>query len=648
MERNELTQEELYRSNKTSVILVVGLGALLLLAFGLRAYHLGAQDIWWDEARNIATASRPLDAIASAKELDIHPPLYFYLLHFWVALVGTSEFGVRFFSLWFGVVTVALVYRVGSYLKDRHVGWWAAFLAALTPLLVDEAQQARMYTLVIFLATLSTYLLLRAVNTRQPRLWIGYVLSATASLYVHYSFVYILAAQNLCSALEFWNSWHRSQTPRKFFQWWTGTQVAIVLLYLLQVPNILRQLQIYGNPGMTAPSLAVYLTELTRAFLFGQKMELDKTEIASLAMIAALALTLVAALAERRDALADSNGAVILIWLTLPLLTYFIVLQKSPQFTPRYIMIAAPALYCLLALFFGKLSRRSTIAGAVVALLLLIASAGAWESLYFNPAFFNDDTRGVARFISETATKDDVVFIDVPFPFDYYYRGDAPAQYLFVDIHTTARVLTQMTQDKKRVFWITWYKSDTDPRRYVRYLLDKYAVFLSERDFRGYHVAWYQLPSKPEFSLACSPQTASAVFGGQIMLTGFAFGGAVTPTTPNADEARVAVGSKAWVALWWQIAQPVQENYKVSIQVRDAAGNPAAQDDRMLINDRHLHTSLWTTHETAINVYTPEFREAAKPGEYTMYVIVYNPDTDQRLGIGSGDMLALGKVQVVP
>ncbi len=78
-------------------LLNFSLGILILLAFGLRAFHLGAQDIWWDEGRNIFTASRPLAAIASAPELDIHPPLYFYLLHFWMALTGTGEFAVRFF-----------------------------------------------------------------------------------------------------------------------------------------------------------------------------------------------------------------------------------------------------------------------------------------------------------------------------------------------------------------------------------------------------------------------------------------------------------------------------------------------------------------------------------------------------------------------
>jgi len=57
---------------------------LILLAWGLRLWRLDVQDIWWDEARNIDVASRPVQAILQAPELDIHPPGYFLLLHGWL------------------------------------------------------------------------------------------------------------------------------------------------------------------------------------------------------------------------------------------------------------------------------------------------------------------------------------------------------------------------------------------------------------------------------------------------------------------------------------------------------------------------------------------------------------------------------------
>ncbi len=683
MENNKT--ETIDRWGKMRAIAFAGsLGLLILLAFGLRTFHLGAQDIWWDEGRNIFTASRTVEAIAAAPELDIHPPLYFYLMHIWMALAGTREFAVRFFSLWFGVATVPLVYALGRYLQDRLVGWWAAFFIALAPILVDEAQQTRMYTLLLFLSTGSVYLLLRALNSGKRKYWIWYALTAVAALYAHYSFVYVLAAQNLYLAFEFLRRQGPTYPPtpsrkgrgemlplplgkgsgdrsartlstdstnarRDLLVHWAATQLSVAILYFFQVPNILRQLQVYGNPGMTPPTLTQYLSDLAGAFALGQKVEPAQTAVLGLGFVAALALGLAAAVVSRREALIRRDGLYILLWLVAPLVAYYIVLQSSPQFTPRYILVAVLPFYLLLSLFLAKLARHSIALGILPALVLLLAFGGAWQSLYFNPAFFTDDTRGLASFISEEATKDDIVFIDVPFPFDYYYRGAAPAHYLPVDIHSTADELTRESQNKKRLFFVRWYKSDTDPRGYVLYLLDKYAVFQGERELRGYDVVWYALPNQPRFSLAPSPQPAAANFGDHLMLTAFAYGGAATPSTPDVNTPRVALKSKLWVALWWITTQPVRENYKVSVVLRDAEGNTAAQDDRMLIDDRHLKTSLWNPlKETAINVYTPELVDKVKPGKYALNIIVYDPETGKRLAVGSADTFLLGDVEVVP
>ena len=87
---------------------------ILLCGFALRLYRLDFQDIWWDEGRNIDVASRSPAVIATAKEMDIHPPLYFYTLHLWMLGAGRSEFAVRFLSVFFSLLTIPLFYRVGA------------------------------------------------------------------------------------------------------------------------------------------------------------------------------------------------------------------------------------------------------------------------------------------------------------------------------------------------------------------------------------------------------------------------------------------------------------------------------------------------------------------------------------------------------
>ncbi|MDH4136466.1 MAG: hypothetical protein OEW09_07110, partial [Anaerolineae bacterium] len=89
---------------------LASIAAILLLAFALRLYRLGYQSIWYDEGVSIHLAQKSLAALTAHTAGDIHPPLYYYLLHFWLKAAGSSEFAVAFLSLTFGLLLVPLVY----------------------------------------------------------------------------------------------------------------------------------------------------------------------------------------------------------------------------------------------------------------------------------------------------------------------------------------------------------------------------------------------------------------------------------------------------------------------------------------------------------------------------------------------------------
>ena len=120
---------------------------LLLASWMLHLQRLDAQAIWWDEARNIDVASRPLSRIAEAPELDIHPPGYFYGLHTWTRLVGTSAFSARLFSVCCCLVATALSYPLARSLapgrRGHLAGLLALSLAAFSPYALAEAQETR-------------------------------------------------------------------------------------------------------------------------------------------------------------------------------------------------------------------------------------------------------------------------------------------------------------------------------------------------------------------------------------------------------------------------------------------------------------------------------------------------------------------------
>ena len=62
----------------------------LLLATALRILRLGFQPLWWDEGYSVWFATHSLAQMAALTAQDIHPPLYYALLHGWTALLGTG------------------------------------------------------------------------------------------------------------------------------------------------------------------------------------------------------------------------------------------------------------------------------------------------------------------------------------------------------------------------------------------------------------------------------------------------------------------------------------------------------------------------------------------------------------------------------
>ncbi|HEX7588224.1 MAG TPA: glycosyltransferase family 39 protein, partial [Anaerolineae bacterium] len=183
---------------------LVGFTCVLFVAFSLRVFRLDFQSLWYDEAFSFYLAQFSLADITARTAADIQPPLYYYLLHFWTLLASQREFALRFFSLYFGMLTIPLLYVSARRLfTNRVAGLAAAALASLSPLYIWYSQEARMYTMITFLLLLSSYALLRALavspteETRRFgwRWWAVFSLANIAAVYTHYFAFVIIAFQ---------------------------------------------------------------------------------------------------------------------------------------------------------------------------------------------------------------------------------------------------------------------------------------------------------------------------------------------------------------------------------------------------------------------------------------------------------------------
>jgi mannosyltransferase len=645
--------------------------AILLAAFALRVYRLDAQSIWWDEGHSIEMASAPLAQIPTLPGMDVHPPGYFAMLHQWMAVAGRSEFALRYLSVVFSLLTVALAMRFARSLPGRSsaAATLAGSLAALAPLYVAYAQEVRMYAMVTFFALTSVYFQWRIIfspsntSARGGKFWdlAGYVVTTAASLYTHYFTIFLLLFQNIA-----WLMWVLKgirpplSPPRQNggeavpspigmgegqgggrgvrLVTWLASQAAVALLFLPQLPLALRQTTAYANPNLTPPGAGEFLRRSWLAYTLGAAVDPDTGGqwAVALAGLAGL-LTLGLVWKARRE---PAPLLFLIGWFLVPLAAYYTVLQRRPSFEPRYMMLVTPALYLLLAWGMATFlparipfsqrredsARRGLVSLAAVA-VLAVFGLGTWG--YFTDSrYFKDDSAGVAAWLAAQATSNDIVYVDVPHPFHYYAdRIPAPTRYLFVDVHTAADTLNAEAAGRARVYWVTWRGSDTDPRGIIPFLLDKAGRRTGEQDFRGYHVARWDLAPGAHFSLPTDLAPAAVTFGDVVRLDGAAFG----ETAP--------AGGATWATLHFTLLRATDVDYRVSLRLRDAKGAMLPPTDKDLLDDRHFRTSAWPLDDPrlnqAINVYTLPVPPTIPAGDYCLEAVVYAATDLEALPIAS-------------
>ena len=173
--------------------IVVGVGVGLVVAAGLLLRFWTRSGLWLDEALTVDIARLPLHEIPNALKHDGAPPLYYYLLHFWIALFGQSNDAVRSLSGVIAVITLPVAWLCGKRFGGRAVAWTMLVLLASAPFAVYYATESRMYALVILLTGCGFLALQRAVTEPRPGNLVAVAVVAAALLYAQYWSLYLVA-----------------------------------------------------------------------------------------------------------------------------------------------------------------------------------------------------------------------------------------------------------------------------------------------------------------------------------------------------------------------------------------------------------------------------------------------------------------------
>lgn len=128
-------------------LLVIGAGFLLVSAF--------QANIWFDESYSVAIASHSFSEIWSIGSHDVHPVLYYWMLHVVYLAFGSSIIAFRLFSVLGSMATAALGVTCVARDFGRKTGLLFTFLSLFVPVVGFMCLQVRMYSWASFFVTLA-------------------------------------------------------------------------------------------------------------------------------------------------------------------------------------------------------------------------------------------------------------------------------------------------------------------------------------------------------------------------------------------------------------------------------------------------------------------------------------------------------------
>jgi hypothetical protein len=422
-------------------------------------WNLDLLDPWGDEWFTLNTVSQPVSQVVPTVAGNIHPPLYFVLLHYWIQLPWTLSLAAstRAMSAVWALVATVVIYAL--WLRREEPRFQKMFFAlwALSPCLLLHARMARSYSMQLVLASVAIYTAPQWAE--EPRNWkrlLAYVGSSAALLYTHYLSGLAVAA-GVCLTFLI----------KKRFKL-AAVQVAVLAaLYAPWVPtlgSVLRRWNWIGAPppyegGNVISDQIVRLAYWFVSFSFGQTLS-------TVTLLLSVALTPIVIYALWRGSRTRST------WLPIVLMAAGIAWIGVSRFE-QFVFMPAHLLFVLP--FFLLLILRQMNPLAFATLLVLYAAA---DYAYFTRSGFlvkpyAAPYKEMADVIREGSRGQNAIVAVDPYGSSSQpllnYLGDGVGVILLTDEPSARAVLEAARSEPSHpsIIWLWRRTSDTSPGSFV-------------------------------------------------------------------------------------------------------------------------------------------------------------------------------------
>ena len=355
--------------SRSSTALHVACVAVVIVGIGLRFGT--SSHLWLDEALTVNIARLPVSHIPDALRLDGSPPLYYFLLHYWIALFGASGVAVRALSAVFAIAALPLIWVAGHRVGQRKGAVAALLLLSASSFAIRFATEARMYSLLGLLTLGGFLVLLRLLERPSVPTAAGVAVISGLMLLTHYWSLYVLATVGLLLAVR----WYRRRDRNSLIAVVAVAAGGVFLVPWLSV--FLYQLAHTGTPWADKPTFSAVL-ETVRQWSGGGG---DAGQVLSLFFLTLTGLALFGVAVDSRRIQLDLRTrpgvrAVAVVCFGTLLVALLAGLASSSAYVVRYTAVVHPLFLLILA--FGTLALADArIRYAVLAVAIMLGLIAA-------------------------------------------------------------------------------------------------------------------------------------------------------------------------------------------------------------------------------------------------------------------------------
>jgi len=396
----------IWKRKKTIAILAL----ILLIATATRLYGINSESLWFDEAFSVYHAQQSLGHIVTLPEST--PPLYLITLHFFTKVFGNSEFWVRMPSLIFGVLSVLLIFLLAKKIFNQKVGVYASLLLAFSSYHVYYSQEARTYSLLVFLSILSMYFFVNYLTSNRRYYGVLYAISTALLLYSHVYALFLVLAQNVVYVYSMMDKKKWLYRIKE----WSLFQFLLFIIYAPWMGIFLSQIRVMnaGSWITTRNILDVFFVSF--GYSGGVLLGL---------LYSALFVYGCYEIMRGRKMLSRSQAYMVLLalWIILPIVIPVIYsLLISPIFFCRYIIFCIIPFFIIIA--YGLTKIRRPVANAIMIIAVLLSIFYLVEQ---TKAIEKNQWENVIEQVNTIKSDNDVILLDYGYnilPFLYYYNQD--------------------------------------------------------------------------------------------------------------------------------------------------------------------------------------------------------------------------------